>query len=106
MKISISEQLRAWMIAPILEEIRKVEKKMSQLSDAITAVSAGITALGTQLSTVATDLQTEIAEINAKIAAGTVTQADLDSLSALATTLSGMSANVTQLDTDIKNIIP
>lgn len=79
---------------------------MSQLSDAIAAISTAVAGIGSQLTTVAADLQTEIAEIAAKIAAGEVTQADLDGLAAIQTSLSSMTANVTQLDTDIKNIIP
>jgi len=79
---------------------------MSALSDAIAVLQTNVSALGTQLSTVAESLLTEIQEINAKIEAGSVTQADLDNLTALQATLAGMSANVTQLDTDIKNIIP
>lgn len=79
---------------------------MSALSDAIGAVSTAVQDLGTQLTNVASSLQAEIAEINAKIAAGSVTQADLDGLTAIQSTLAGMTANVTQLDTDIKNIVP
>jgi len=79
---------------------------MSVLSDAIAAVSTAVAGLGTQIQTAAADLTAEIVAINEKIAAGTVTQADLDNLTAIATTLNGLSANVTQIDTSIKAIVP
>ena len=108
MKVKLSdilESLRAWINAPILTELRKVENKMSQLSDAIKAVSDGLAAVSQKLAEVGTSLAAEIQQINDKIAAGSVTPEDLTNLSTIATGISGIATSLDSLNTQIQGIV-
>ena len=93
-------------LAPILKEIRKVNKTMSALSEKIAAVVAGLADVGAQLSTLGTDLTAEIAEINAKIAGGSVTPEDLEELGTIATGLATVSSTLQGLSAEVKAIVP
>jgi hypothetical protein len=97
-KMSISENIQAWFLAPILNELRKVEQKMSALDDAITAVQTQLTAIQTQLTQLGTDLTAEIARLQAS----GVSAAQLQTLNTIATNLQAAAASVTTLDTQAK----
>lgn len=79
---------------------------MSVLSDKITELGTAVSGVNTKISEVQASLLAEIQEIKDKIEAGGVTQADLDNLTALANSLTGTTSTLTQLDTDIKAIVP
>lgn len=86
--------------------MRKVERKMSQLSDAIAAVSNGLSVVSEKLTNLGTDLSAEIAEINAKIAAGNVTPEDLANLTTIASGLGNVGTGLQALSDQVKAIVP
>jgi hypothetical protein len=98
MKISQAE-MQAWLLTPILNELHKLEAKVSALSDQITAVAAQLTAAEAAAVQLATDLTAEIARLDAKIAAGSVTPADLTNLQGLATRLTALGTALGTMDT-------
>jgi predicted nucleic acid-binding Zn-ribbon protein len=59
---------------------RKVDHKMSQLSDKITALNSGIDAAIARVQTDVTALNAKIVELQAKVDAGTATPEDLAAL--------------------------
>ena len=106
MNMKAFEALRAWLIAPILAEIRKVENQVSELSDAIAAVSTGLSDVSAKLTQLGLDLLTEIQAINDKIVAGAVTQEDLANLNTIAAGLGTVSSGLQSLSDQVKAIVP
>lgn len=97
--MNLSQVIQAWLVTPILNEIKKVEAQVSALSDAVTAVNTEVTTLVAGVTQLGTDLTAEIARLQALIAAGNVTPADLANLTTIATNLKAITATVAGLDT-------
>lgn len=86
--MSISEAVRDWLIQPILDHIDQKEKKtMAKLDDLTQKLSDAVTKLGT-------DIQTEFDILKAQIAAGGVTQVQLDAIQAQIDKLTGLDTSV------------
>lgn len=68
--MGISEAIRGWLYQPILEKLKHMEAKMSEVSDLIQQLKDGIAKLST-------DSQAAFARLEAKAASGVVTPADL-----------------------------
>lgn len=87
--MSISDTVLAWMTAPILKELRKVENQMAALDDKITAIQTAVSQLGTDLATVIADLK----------ASGQAPTADqLAALDAIVSSLQGLDTTVKAAD--------
>lgn len=71
--MSLSETLRAWMLAPVLDDIKRMEKQMSDLSDLTQQLKDSVTKLGA-------DLLAAFKRLEDKVAAGGVKPEDLDAL--------------------------
>ncbi len=95
-------QAQLW-VNQLLTQIKTTEANiMSALGDGLKSLGDAIDAQATVIAKVGTDLTAEIALLDGKIAAGGVTQADLDNLKALtqkvsdsATALQGIDAQIT-----------
>lgn len=114
--LSMSHTIRAWLLAPVVEELQKLRHeqkteigkvvlKVSELSDKIDALGTGLDDVSTKLATLGTDLSAEIQEINDKLAAGSATPEDLAKLSALSERLTAMSTQVSGLSDTVKGIV-
>lgn len=88
------------------KKLKEIKNTMTQLSDEIAALKAAQQAQAAKLVELQATLTAEIQQIADKIAAGNVTQADLDNIRAVTNAITGDTATVGQLDTDIKNIVP
>lgn len=75
---------------------------MSQLSDTLAAVAAQQDAQDAAFVTFKADLDKALADLAAKIAAGGVSQADLDALTALGARIDANTGKLTDLDTEVK----
>lgn len=97
--MSFSQVIQAWFLTPILNEIKKVEAKMSALSDQITALGGQLGTVETTVTQLGTDLTAEIVRLQALIAAGNVTPADLTNLQALGARMTTIVTTLQGLDT-------
>lgn len=91
MSNSISEAIRAWLLKPVLDQLKQTEEKlMSALDDKTAAIVTAVTGLGKDLSALIDDL---------KANNGAPTAAQLQALDDIATSL-------TALDTQAKSADP
>lgn len=91
MSNSISEAIRAWLLKPVLDQLKQTEEKlMSALDDKTAAIKAAVAQLGADLATLVADLKSNT---------GAPTPAQLQALDDIVTSL-------TSLDTQAKSDDP
>jgi hypothetical protein len=66
--MSLSENIRAWLVQPILDQLKKTEANI--MADTAKDIDAETTKLAGLLSTTATDVLAAIADLKAAVAAG------------------------------------
>lgn len=93
--MNLSQVIQAWLLTPILNELKKLEGKVSALDDAVTAVNTEVTNLQTQVAQLGTDLTAEIARLQSS----GVSAAQLANLATIATNIKAAAASITTLDT-------
>lgn len=103
--MSFSQVIQAWILAPILKELQKLEAKMSQLDDAVVALKTQNTALADAVTALGTDLTDEIKRLHdliASLQANGATPQNLADLASITTNLQGLVTTVGGLDTQAK----
>lgn len=97
--------LQAWILTPILNELKKLEAKVSQLDDVVSGLKAQNTALTDAITALGTDLTDEIKRLQdliASLQSNGATPANLADLASITTNLQGLVTTVGGLDTQAK----